>query len=88
MKGVVIALLRLERLFWVLFLLFCLGFFDLTSASLLAPSNLTPATVFLFNLMHYERNAALSAMVCMTVAIPVMLLAVIATGRWWGSWLG
>ncbi len=80
--------LQIQPQLWVFFLLFCLGFFDLTSASLLAPSSLTPATIFLFNLMHYGRNAALSAMVCMTVAIPVMLLAVIATGRWWGSWIG
>ncbi|MCX5662733.1 MAG: hypothetical protein NTW19_23885 [Planctomycetota bacterium] len=72
---------------WACFLLFCWSFFELTAASLLAPSDLRPASVMLYNLMHYGRNAVLSAMVCIAAAVPVMLLTLLATGRWWGAWM-
>lgn len=72
---------------WAFFLLFNLAFFELTASSLLAPSDLRPASVMLYNLMHYGRNAVLSAMVCIAAALPVMLLTLLATGRWWGCWI-
>lgn len=68
---------------WAGFLLFCWSFLELTAASLLAPSGLRPASVMLYNLMHFGRNAVLSAMVCIAVAVPVMLLASLLTGRAW-----
>ncbi len=66
--------LRVRRRFWVVFLLFCWGYFDLTASAVLAPSTVTPVGVRLYNLMHYGRSAALGAMLCITLCIPLLLL--------------
>ena len=61
--------------FYVAFLLFCWGYFDLTASSILAPSGMTPVLVRLYNFAHYGQSAALSAMVCVAFAVPFVLLA-------------
>ena len=63
--------LRARGRFFVLFLLCCWGYFDLTASAILAPPAMTPATVRLYNLMHYGRMAALSAMVCAVFCVPL-----------------
>jgi len=60
--------------FWVAFLLFCWAYFDMTASSLLSPSDMTPVFVRLYNLMHYGRNAVLSASVCVAFLVPFVLL--------------
>ncbi len=62
---------------WLAVLLFCLAYFDLTASSILAPPDMTPVSVRLYNLMHYCQSSALSAMVCAALALP---LAVVSLG--------
>ncbi|MGO8705943.1 MAG: hypothetical protein ACLQVA_19245 [Candidatus Brocadiia bacterium] len=64
--------------FWVLFLLFSWGYFDLTASSILAPTRLTPVFVRLYNLMHYGQMSVLSAMVCAALCVPLILLGAAA----------
>jgi ABC-type Fe3+ transport system permease subunit len=59
---------------WVLFVIFVMGYFDLSSTSLLHPTNMTPAPVLLYNRMHYGQNSVLSAQVLITVAVPVAVM--------------
>jgi ABC-type Fe3+ transport system permease subunit len=68
--------LRYEPRFWALFLLFCWGYLDLTASAILAPPGMTPVTVRLYNLMHYGRTAGLSAMVCIALCVPVIVLLI------------
>jgi len=68
--------LRWRAEFWVVFLLFCWGYFDLTASAILAPPGMTPVTVRLYNLMHYGQTQVLSAMVCVAFAVPVLALLV------------
>jgi len=67
--------LRGRGQFWLLFFLFCWAYFDMTAASILAPSRMTPVQVRLYNFMHYGQTAVLSAMVCVTFLVPFVLLA-------------
>lgn len=70
--------------FWSLMLLFVWAYWDLTASAILAPIGMTPATVRLYNLMHYGQVAALSAMTCATFAAPVLIfLLAWGTRRWW-----
>jgi ABC-type Fe3+ transport system permease subunit len=70
--------------FWSLMLLFVWAYWDLTASAILAPIGMTPATVRLYNLMHYGQIAALSAMTCATFAAPVLIfLLAWGTRRWW-----
>jgi ABC-type Fe3+ transport system permease subunit len=70
--------------FWSLVLLFIWAYWDLTASAILAPIGMTPATVRLYNLMHYGQIAALSAMTCATFAAPVLIfLFAWGTRRWW-----
>jgi ABC-type Fe3+ transport system permease subunit len=70
--------------FWSLMLLFIWAYWDLTASAILAPIGMTPATVRLYNLMHYGQIAALSAMTCVTFAAPVIIfLLAWGTRRWW-----
>lgn len=62
------------------------GYLELTIASLLAPAAMVPATVRLYNQMHFGRNATLAAMTCLTVFVPlVLMLTLLALRRpcWW-----
>jgi ABC-type Fe3+ transport system permease subunit len=70
--------------FWALGLLFIWAYWDLTASAILAPIGMTPVTVRLYNLMHYGRIEALSAMTCAAFAAPVgILLLALGTRRWW-----
>jgi ABC-type Fe3+ transport system permease subunit len=70
--------------FWSLMLLFVWAYWDLTASAILAPIGMTPATVRLYNLMHYGQIAALSAMTCATFSAPVLIfLLAWGTRRWW-----
>jgi iron(III) transport system permease protein len=72
--------LRLEPCFWALFLLFCWGYLDLTVSAVLAPPGTTPVTVRLYNLMHYGRTEVLSAMVCIAMLVPVLIVLLAGSG--------
>lgn len=74
----------------VVMLLFILGYFDLLASALLAPSAFIPATMRMYNQMHYGHSTVLSAMVCVMVVTPIVLLAVlwlvIRVHRWPPQW--
>lgn len=59
-------------------LLFLQAYADFTANSLLAPPALTSAFSRIFNLMHYGQTAALSAMLLVTIAVPLFALIVAA----------
>ncbi len=61
--------------FWVAGLLVFVAYFDLAAGAMLAPSGDTPATVTLYNLMHYGHNAVLSAMTMVSVLALLLTLA-------------
>lgn len=61
-------------------LLFCAAYADFTANSLLAPPELTSAFTRIFNLMHYGQSATLSAMLVVTLAVPLLLLALLLAG--------
>jgi len=67
--------------FWGAMLLCYWVYWDLTTTSILAPVGVTLAPVRLYNQMHFGHNAVLSAMTCLTVAVPLMLLVLAAMGR-------
>jgi ABC-type Fe3+ transport system permease subunit len=70
--------------FWALALIFVWAYWDLTASAILAPIGMTPVTVRLYNLMHYGRIAALSAMTCTAFLAPVFILFLArSTRRWW-----
>jgi len=73
--------LKTRKFALVIFLLFCWGYFDLTASALLAPSDMTPVHVRLYNFMHYGRSAVLSAMVAVVTLLPVFL-ALLGVGAW------
>ena len=62
-----------SRHFWAMALLALWAYWDLTSAAILHPSSMVPASVRLYNLMHYGHNAVLSAMTLLAVAVPLVL---------------
>jgi len=66
--------LDLRPQFWVVVLLFCMAYFELTAAAILQ-SSMTPVTVRLYNQMHYGQSAGLSAMLCVSLALPGLLTA-------------
>jgi ABC-type Fe3+ transport system permease subunit len=72
---------RLRRASWTLFLLFYLGFLELPASALLAPTGMTPVTVRLYNQMHFRHSDALSALVIVAMATPVIMLLAAATTR-------
>jgi hypothetical protein len=73
--------LRWRREFWGVALLAYWSFFDLTSASLLSPVTIVTAPLKLYNLMHYGRNATLTALVWLTVLLPIGVCVVVAQSR-------
>ncbi len=75
-----------RKTYWAGFLLFCWAYFDLTAAALLAPPGMTTVAVRVFNLMHYGRTPALSAMLCAAVAVPAAGALLVAAA--WESFLG
>lgn len=79
------ALLRARGRFWVLFLLFGWGYFDLTASAILEPTGMTPVFKGLYNQMHYGRSHALSAMLCVALAAPPLVL--LAAGGARAAWI-
>lgn len=77
-RGIVWRMVGRPR-FWAIGLLFLLAVFDLGASYLLAPSGRTPVTVRLYNLMHYEQSAVLSAMVAATV-LSILIVLLVARG--------
>lgn len=73
--------LESRRTFYVLFLLFCCGYFDFTAASILAPVGMTPVFVRLHNLAHYGQTPVLSAMLCAAYALPTAVLLLMPLAR-------
>ena len=70
--------------FWTMVLLFVWAYGDLTASAILAPIDMTPVTVRLYNLMHYGQIATLSALTCATFAAPIMIFLLLrGTRRWW-----
>jgi hypothetical protein len=65
-------------------LLFTLAYFELSASAILAPVAMTPMIVRLYNMMHYGQSAALSALVALFVAVPVItaVLALEARPLW------
>lgn len=72
-----------RRLFWIGFLLFVWGYCDLSASALLAPSQMTPVLVRLYNFMHYGHTMVLSAMVCLAFAVPVVALLLARPAYQW-----
>ncbi|MHC4200263.1 MAG: hypothetical protein ACYSU0_09750, partial [Planctomycetota bacterium] len=70
-----------RRRSWVLFLLFFWAYFDVTASWLLAPAGATAVVARLYNLMHYGQSHVLSAMVCLSVIVPLALLACALAAR-------
>lgn len=64
---------------WAGALLFLQAYGDFTANSLLAPPALTSAFSRIFNLMHYGQTPALSAMLLVTLAVPLIAVFVVAT---------
>lgn len=61
-------------------LLFLLGYFEFTAASILAPVQLTPVCVRLHNLAHYGQTSVLSAMLIIATLVPALVLALTLGG--------
>lgn len=66
--------LRARRHFYATGLLCVWGYLEMTPISILAPPDMTTATVRLYNLMHYGHSLILSAMVLLTMLVPILLL--------------
>jgi ABC-type Fe3+ transport system permease subunit len=64
----------------LLFLLFVWSYYDLTASAILSPSDMTPASVRLYNMMHYGQSAGLSIMVFAVFCVPFVILAAV-----WGA---
>jgi ABC-type Fe3+ transport system permease subunit len=65
-------------IFWTTALLCYWAYWDLTAPSILMPVGMVAAPVRLYNFMHYSQTAMLSAMLCVTMAFPLVVLAVLA----------
>jgi len=73
--------LRLRGHFWAMALVYYWAYWELTATSLLAPPGMVSAPARLYNLMHYTQNAVLSAMLCLTILFPVVVLVVAMSVR-------
>jgi len=73
--------LRFASGYWSIWLLFVIAYFDVAAGELLAPLGVSrysmqPITSFLYNQMHYDQMPAVSAMLGVAVAVPVVLAVV------------
>ena len=57
------------------------GYLDLTVSSMLAPIGMESVTLWLYNFMHYGRNASLSAMTFVAMVVPVVLFSSVLVVR-------
>jgi hypothetical protein len=67
--------------FWGVALLTYWAYLDLTTAYLLAPVTMVSAPVMLYNQMHFGKNATLSALVLITVLVPVLMFLLASASR-------
>ena len=67
--------------FWLAALACYWAYLDVTSATLLAPVGMATAPVRLYNLMHYGRSQALSAMTLLVVAVPILVVLLASAAR-------
>lgn len=67
--------------FWLLSLLTFWGYLELTVAYLLGPVSIVSVPVLLYNQMHFGKNAMLSSMSCVAVAVPAVLFLLAAALR-------
>lgn len=70
-----------RRWCWCYVAVFWIAYLELTVPSILPTPGMVPATVRLYNFMHYGHIAGLAAMVCVTLAVPLALLALVFTCR-------
>ena len=63
---------------WIFFFVFTLTYFDLTASAILAPASMTTITARFYNLMHYGESEKLSATVCLSIIVPLLLFLVIS----------
>jgi len=79
--------LRGRPRFWAWVLVCSWGYLDLMIATISAPPGMEPVVKRLYNFMHFGHIAGLSAMVCVTVAAPLLLAATfLAVRRWRTGW--
>jgi hypothetical protein len=79
--------LRGRPRFWAWLLVCSWGYLDLMIATISAPLGMEPVVKRLYNFMHFGHIAGLSAMVCVTVAAPLLLAATfLAVRRWRTGW--
>jgi len=71
--------MRYRKMAWGLLLIFSLTYFNFTAATILAPIEMTTVTERFYNLMHYGESEKLSAVVCVTMIIPILLFFTIST---------
>lgn len=62
--------------FWMMALLLCLVFYDITLSTLLAPVRMPLVMPRLYNFMHYGRSQILSASLVVCVLAPIVSLAI------------
>ena len=67
-------ILGLRNGYWLAAIAFFLAYFDVTISSLLAPSAMTPLMPRLYNFMHYGQSAVLSAMICVSFLVPIIII--------------
>ena len=67
--------------FWGFVLVFFWAYLELTVADILAPPGLEPVVKRLYNLMHFGHISGLAAMVCVTLAAPLVLVLAALLGR-------
>jgi ABC-type Fe3+ transport system permease subunit len=67
--------------FWLAALACYWAYLDLTCTALLEPMGMATAPKRLYDLMHYGRSEALSAMTVLVVAVPVLIVLLAAAAR-------
>jgi ABC-type Fe3+ transport system permease subunit len=70
--------MKFSKKLWIMFLVFTLAYFNFTAAVILGPVSMTTVTERLYNLMHYGESERLSAVVCVTMIIPMLLFFIIS----------
>jgi len=71
---------KFRAAFSIFFFVFALTYFDLTASAILAPASMTTVTARFYNLMHYGESEKLSATVCLSFIVPILLFSVIGLG--------
>ena len=72
---------QLRGHFWGVVLVCYWAYWDLTLASLLLPPGMAAAPLRLYNLMHYGQSAVHSAMLFVTIVIPMLMVLTLSAAR-------